>query len=558
MAGMISNTIVFLVFIGGITCGGILKSHDTLKYKRNLEVLKEVFEGPLGGKIVTIYLDSSISNEIVQNIFSFNALEKTGYQIVSMETDPVKWAQLQPKAFIKGNFMVHIAIFVNDPSSFFKRLPLTWNPEILLLFSLAEITETSVLNNSAYKGIKSLALIQKLTRKYLTTASEVAVLTNYPFLPNNKTRLVGVWNSQKFRTLEELFPERFNSFEEQLFPLSTSFDDFPYSYNYTVNGTITHRGLGLDMVDVFSKKFNFTYTLTAQAPDENWGKYINGSWNGLLGEIDHGEKLFTVNFFTMNHLRMQHFEASVPYWREGFGIAILTPPPLPKWQNAYLPFKPSLWLLCLFTLIMVIIIMAIQDKIQPVRFFGGVSDIWHYMLRSTFNQGVDNLPSADWQRLFLTFWFMYSFILANVYSSNLIAVLTVPVFPKRLATLQEFADSSYRLGMQDYGEFVEGAIKSSNDEIYRKIGKRFDLFKTNWQLMASLNTSKYAYTDSYAYARYMASIGHKNVSETYFLKEQLYPGFVCWYFRLNIPWTYKFNEGITRVIEAGLINFWMK
>ena len=63
---------------------------------------------------------------------------------------------------------------------------------------------------------------------------------------------------------------------------------------------------------------DFTYTTTYRAPDNMWGEYENGSWNGLLGEVYHGDKDVTTNYFTLTEHRLQHFDGSVPYSREGY------------------------------------------------------------------------------------------------------------------------------------------------------------------------------------------------------------------------------------------------
>lgn len=44
----------------------------------------------------------------------------------------------------------------------------------------------------------------------------------------------------------------------------------------------------------------------------------------------------------------------------------------------------------------------------------------------------------------------------------------------------------------------------------------------------------------------------------YMLRDQLYPGHLCWYFRKNTPWKYKFDVGLQYLVEAGLIVRWLK
>ena len=42
------------------------------------------------------------------------------------------------------------------------------------------------------------------------------------------------------------------------------------------------------------------------------------------------------------------------------------------------------------------------------------------------------------------------------------------------------------------------------------------------------------------------------------LQDQLYPAHLCWYFRKHSPWKHKMDQGLARVVEAGLVRHWMQ
>lgn len=42
------------------------------------------------------------------------------------------------------------------------------------------------------------------------------------------------------------------------------------------------------------------------------------------------------------------------------------------------------------------------------------------------------------------------------------------------------------------------------------------------------------------------------------LKEQLYPAHLCWYFRKDSPWKHKIDSGLTKLVETGLVEEWLK
>ncbi|CAL4078548.1 unnamed protein product, partial [Meganyctiphanes norvegica] len=102
--------------------------------------------------------------------------------------------------------------------------------------------------------------------------------------------------------------------------------------------------------------------------------------------------------------------------------------------------------------------------------------------QSLFNQGLYKLPTALHLRIFFTFWWLTALVIAVSYTSNLIAVLTIPAAAKRIHTPEELADSDLRLCMLDYGEFVPEALKTSSDRTFRILGNKMDLAPEDFDL----------------------------------------------------------------------------
>ena len=69
------------------------------------------------------------------------------------------------------------------------------------------------------------------------------------------------------------------------------------------------------------------------------GELDNGTWDGLLGEVIDGDKNFTINYFTITQERLDYFDSSVSYFREGFGFALKNPAPYPPWTSLIYPFS---------------------------------------------------------------------------------------------------------------------------------------------------------------------------------------------------------------------------
>ncbi|KAG7169659.1 Glutamate receptor ionotropic, kainate 4-like 7, partial [Homarus americanus] len=197
------------------------------------------------------------------------------------------------------------------------------------------------------------------------------------------------------------------------------------------------------------------------------------------------------------------------------------------------------------------------DWLQPEPFLGGLGRTWPYLLRGVVNHSLPVLPTAQWQRVLVGTWLIYCFILTTAYTANLIAFLTIPVFPERIQTLEELAQSDYRLVMCDYGEFVPGALMTSENKVYKALGDKLDLFIKYDEVITYLLSGTHAFIESYSYGKIILYAYYK-VTNSYMLKDQLYPGHLCWYFQKNTAWKYKFDQGIKRLVEAGLVSYWFK
>ncbi|XP_047499541.1 probable glutamate receptor [Penaeus chinensis] len=581
----------------------------------HLESLRGIVEGPLAGWNAVFYLDPSLEAHVWEYVRGLLVGRNASHVLVDLGSDGALWSEEQPLELLRGAFMVHVVVFQNDPRPFFEAVSLQWNPQYLLFFSVSNETKSNLLLEDTFKGIERLLLVEKTYLASSTSKLAPGMFTSFPF-EERKIKPIGSWSNRKFVSREDLFVDRFESFRGYEFQLGTWLDDYPYLYQSKTKPEGYGDGLEVEMLDAMANVLDYKYNLTKESPDMMWGAFENGSWNGMLGMVHRKEKNFTVNYFVITGERIDAFDATVSYWMEGFGISLMSPPPLPKWRGAYYPFTSYMWFYLAVTFVIVLIIMSIQvhgqrvtdwiqvceymtkyrfthththDILQPEPFLRDVGSTWPYLLRAMFNNSIPRLPKAQWQRLFVGSWWLYCFIVTTAYTANLIAFLTIPVFPARIQTVQQLAESDYRYDpeavcletglavisgytfalnnrkycyrpwvfMFDYGEFVPGALKTSKDPYYRALGDKLDLFQNYNNSVFPMLDGTYAYIESFSYNRILVYVEYE-VENSYMLREQLYPGHLCWYFQKNTAWKYKFDHGIRRLVESGLIAHWIK
>ncbi|KAG7172881.1 Glutamate receptor ionotropic, delta-1-like 29 [Homarus americanus] len=280
----------------------------------------------------------------------------------------------------------------------------------------------------------------------------------------------------------------------------------------------------------------------------------------MLGHVWRGEKDLTINYLTITEERNKYFDFSFPYHNEGYGYSIAIPPPLPRWRSLVYSFTALVWAVMGGVLVLVALVFcALTHLHNPLSF----SQCFSSILQSLMNQGMSQVPQEWSLRMFLGGWWITAYVLVISYTCNLIAVLTVPVYPTRITTIQQLAHTYYRSCMLDYGEFVPEALATSTHPALSALGAKLDLMPVDGTrefggqegCVGLVLEGTHAHVESFSFLKLLYFLlGHKDV--VYFVKEQIYQANLAFFFRRNTPWKYKFDQGIQSLVESGLVHKW--
>ncbi|KAK3866659.1 hypothetical protein Pcinc_027829 [Petrolisthes cinctipes] len=165
---------------------------------------------------------------------------------------------------------------------------------------------------------------------------------------------------------------------------------------------------------------------------------------------------------------------------------------------------------------------------------------------------------AWWARVWLMFWWLaVQTILCPVYQGNLVAVLTVPVFPPLLRTIQDVVDSNLIPSMNDYGSFVPEALKTSKNPTLATLGERLYLEPlTPPDTLGSL--FRQAMEGTYIIivtVDYLIFYQHKGglTHSTYILEDKIYKSYMSWFLPLHTPYTTIISHHLSRLLETGVL-----
>ncbi|KAF2368737.1 Solute-binding protein family 3/N-terminal domain of MltF [Trinorchestia longiramus] len=377
----------------------------------------------------------------------------------------------------------------------------------------------------------------------------------------DQLKLLQNWNKTAFSSTSYLGPDQFQDFRGVTLHIASDSDDSPLVFEAEKNESLT--GLNIEIVKALSKWLNFQFTTTYASSDFQWADFDNGTFNGLLGDVQHGDKNFTINYLTITRERAYYFDASVPYYWEGFGFALRDAPPLPEWRKLFRPFLLTVWGACAAAVVLVpIVLFGLSNSITTNSRPCTLEQAYFLFFTILIRQSPKMLPGRASEKLLVLAWLMVSFLLTSFYTSNLIAVLSVPVYPPKLETLDDLANHPTRTLMLDYGEFVPEALLASTELTMRKLGEKMDLFPIEdkdmhlYEGIRILERGQHALIETYSYLKLWTAEYWNSTADFYFLKDQIYTGPLAFFFRKHTPWSHKFNQGIQSLFEAGIINKW--
>ncbi|XP_066975367.1 uncharacterized protein [Macrobrachium rosenbergii] len=408
------------------------------------------------------------------------------------------------------------------------------------------------------------------------------VLTWLPLVLGQKLVNIGRWEPDSFQLWGKLFIDRFQDMSAK--NMSTYAVDQDEPLVYLQGGNV--KGVNINILESLSKWLKFQNHL-----DHGAGE----TWEDIGNLVKTGKRDVMINFSTNTPERYRDFDLSVSYHHEGFGVILEIPKPFPRWQNILHPFSTEVWIALVVSLLVTIIIyhrlnikrqrslvvnaisvsQVIKDKkIIPFALTEPkFTKCRPKNLKLTYFSSTQCLLAIppetvpeDWTvRSFFLMWVIASWILELSWICNLIAVLTIPVYPVKIQTKAELAKSKYRLCMLDYGEFVPDALKTSDEPTLSALGRKLDLvpLMVQWPefghegCVKKVIAGTHAQAETFSYIKILYSKLQHN-SRVYSLRDQLYPAYLSFRFQKHTPWKYKFDIGMQRLYESGLIQLWFQ
>lgn len=187
---------------------------------------------------------------------------------------------------------------------------------------------------------------------------------------------------------------------------------------------ICKRGIFKSVLDTLIPYYNFTYKI-ASSDNGDTGKPVNGTWNGVVGEILYDRADIGVS--TSNNLaRNKVVSFTTPFMYVWVTFMIGPPKKTYSWKAMFWPFKKELWLSVALSLIMVIMILKIIERVLQATIKNQRLSILE--LSFTLIGTAVRYPESISARLILIIWLLACLVINTLTWPKLLGYLPFPYF----------------------------------------------------------------------------------------------------------------------------------
>ncbi|ESO99692.1 hypothetical protein LOTGIDRAFT_173635 [Lottia gigantea] len=219
------------------------------------------------------------------------------------------------------------------------------------------------------------------------------------------------------------------------------------------DGKVYYSGYAKTFSDAMSLYLNFTYEFV-EPEDNQWGNFVNGSWDGLVGQLLRREVDMAVAELTLTTERESVVDFVLPqFFTQGLGLVFQKDDTSNKgWMNILQPLQSTVYYTILAATVGFSLLMYVMERSNPLNQqaqpppkslkmeIWNVSNLFVSVIGCSF-LGSDGLRPRTCAGRLLTFalW-LFCVVMAATYSGNLTASLTVRRENKPFSTLAELVE----------------------------------------------------------------------------------------------------------------------
>ncbi|KAJ7992644.1 hypothetical protein DPEC_G00280810 [Dallia pectoralis] len=211
------------------------------------------------------------------------------------------------------------------------------------------------------------------------------------------------------------------------------------------------KGFCIDILKKIAKHVKFTYDLYLVTNGKH-GKKINGTWNGMVGEVETKKAHMAVGSLTINKERSEVIDFSVPFIETGISVMVSRSNGTVS-PSAFLePFSADVWVMMFVMLLLVsAIAVFVFEYLSPVGYNRCLADgrepggpsftigkaIW-LLWGLVFNNSVPVQNPKGWtSKIMVSVWAFFAVIFLASYTANLAAFMIQEEYVDQVSGLSD-------------------------------------------------------------------------------------------------------------------------
>ncbi|KAJ4427450.1 hypothetical protein ANN_25073 [Periplaneta americana] len=271
------------------------------------------------------------------------------------------------------------------------------------------------------------------------------------------------------------FPDKISNMQGRNIKISTFSWYFPYISMKNLDGTENR------LMAELSKKLNFTIDIII---NKEWGTFQpDGTGKGIHRDLLIGVADIGIGGILIVYQNALYFDFTMPYLFNGITMLVPRPKPLPLWVSIVAPFRTSLWLLVVGSVLagslaLYVCALLLKRLYCSSRHINIYADFKHCFL-IVLGQ-LTQVPTSTWPyeaplRHLLTWQFIFFVLITTGYKSSLIGCLRYRRYEKTIDSPQDFA-SVPNLYWTAVDESWPSLLASFSDSALQEIHSRYKRF----------------------------------------------------------------------------------
>ncbi|XP_071080675.1 glutamate receptor 2-like [Haliotis cracherodii] len=338
-----------------------------------------------------------------------------------------------------------------------------------------------------------------------------------------------------------------------------------------INGTVHYSGVTINLIKQMAKTLNFSYVLL-EPVDNEWGRDVNGSWTGVIGDLLSGRTDVIASPLAVTEDRAAIMDFTAPYFYDVSCVVIQTPDNYDtKWLILANKFQ-NVVLICIFiSFLCSTIFLCVLEEVHPILWSAReLTGVWNRCADSLLvhfaalmANGVNEflLPASLPGRCVMGAWWIFSMLTAAVYRADIIAFLTAPRTTLPFNTLAEMvAQDTYTWGTLG-GSAYETLFKNANISQYQQVWEGIEARLVSDPSVLSVDLNVHLHkvnTGRYAFITNTLTLRNWRVKncDLHMISDTFYPLIFAMVLPPNSSLTSMLSKEILRLRENGVIEHW--